>query len=294
MSQSAASTQELSCCNLFSVKGLIVVITGGGTGIGLMIAKSFAANGAKVYIIGRRLQVLQKTAETHASDTSGEIIPLQGDVTSKSSIEDIVKQIHEREGYINVLFNNAGVAGPKVDKVVPGSGEETKENLYTGQDFEDWNTVFETNVASVFFVTSAFLGLLTEGGKRTKGYSSTVINISSVSGLTKNGQSQLAYNTSKAAVIHMSKMMAKEFAGLKIRVNTIAPGLFPSEMTTEGSDEGNVSEHKGEQQIPAGRAGDVKEMAGTALYLASKAGLYTNGAVIPVDGGMLLSGPSAY
>ncbi|KAJ6258984.1 hypothetical protein Dda_5879 [Drechslerella dactyloides] len=293
MPQSTAPSEDLTCCSLFSVKGLVVVITGGGTGIGLMIAQAFAANGAKVYIIGRRGDTLETTAEKHASGTSGSITPIQGDVTSKSSIEKVVDQIKQAEGHVNVLFNNAGVSGPKSDEASE-SAADTQEKMYKDQEFDDWRAVFETNVASTYFVTLAFLPLLQEGGKKSPGYSSTVINISSVSGIMKLSQNHMAYNASKAAVIHLTKMMAQNFGGLKIRCNTIAPGLFPSEMTTGKSDEKNESSHSETMDIPAKRAGDVREMAGTALYLASPAGLYTNGAVIPVDGGLLLSVPSAY
>ncbi|KAK6335432.1 hypothetical protein TWF696_002209 [Orbilia brochopaga] len=293
MPQSTAPSEELTCCKLFSVKGLVVVITGGGTGIGLMIAQAFAANGAKVYIIGRREETLKTAAEHYASNTSGSITPIQGDVTSKSSIEKVVEQIKQAEGHVNVLFNNAGISSPKSEEASE-SAEDTQEKLYKNQDFDDWKTVFETNVASAYFVTLAFLPLLQEGGKKSPGYSSTVINISSVSGLIKESQNKMAYNSSKAAVIHLTKMMAQNFSGLKIRVNSIAPGLFPSEMTMGESDEKNKSTHSDTMDVPAKRAGDIREMAGTALYLASPAGLYTNGAVIPVDGGLLLSVPSAY
>ncbi|KAF3912906.1 hypothetical protein AA313_de0208152 [Arthrobotrys entomopaga] len=284
MSQSTAPNEDLTCCNLFSVKGLVVVITGGGTGIGLMIAQAFAANGAKVYIIGRREETLQKAAEHHASNASGSIIPIQGDVTSKSSIEQVVERIKEAEGHINVLFNNAGVSGPVSDDTKLEDAREVQDKYYNNQNFDDWSKVFESNVSSAYFVTLAFLPLLQEGTKKTKGYSSCVINISSVSGLSKYGQKHMSYNASKAAVIHLTKMMAEEFISLKIRCNTIAPGRFPSEMTTEGSDEKNTSSDSKGMDIPAQRAGDVREMAGTALYLASPAGLYTNGVVIPVDG----------
>jgi len=291
MPQSSTTGHDLTCCSLFSVKGLVVVVTGGGTGIGLMIAQALAANGAKVYIIGRREDVLTKTAEHYSSGVSGSIVPIQGDVTSKSSIEEIVQKIKQSEGYINVLFNNAGISGPKSEDHGDNASDKTKY-FYDNQDFEDWKTVFDTNVASAYFVTLAFLPLLEEGTKRTQGYSSCVINITSISGITKLSQKQMAYNASKAALIHLTKMMALEFTGLKIRVNSIAPGKFPSEMTTEGSDEKNVSTSSEDMDIPAGRTGNVTEMAGTALYLASPAGLYTNGVVLPVDGGLLLSGPS--
>ncbi|BFZ63248.1 hypothetical protein YB2330_004368 [Saitoella coloradoensis] len=292
MPTNAAPTADLVASSLFDCSGLVAVITGGGTGIGLMIAQGLAANGAKVYIIGRRKDVLETAAKEHGSDTKGEIIALVGDITDKAQIEELARQIKEKEGQVNLLVNNAGISGP-TGKAEGKDAEEFKKNLW-GQEFSEWNDVWNTNVASHYFTTIGFLPLLEAGTKSKTGFSSSIINISSISGLTKDHQSHFAYNSSKAASIHLTRLMAKEFAPLKIRVNTIAPGVFPSEMTTDESDDRNVSSYDKEMEIPAGRAGDVKEMVGTALYLASKAGLYTNGVIIPVDGGFLLSGPSAY
>lgn len=286
------NTAELEASSLFNLDGLVAVVTGGGTGIGSMIAQGLSANGAKVYITGRRTSVLETTASYHGADKRGSIIPLEHDVTSKESIESIISEVKSKEGFINLLVNNAGISGPKAE-ADGKDATEFKESLFK-QEFGEWDDVWRTNVAAIYFMTVAFLPLLEAGTKSSKGYASSVINISSISGLTKLSQNHMAYNSTKAAAIHLTRMMATEFAKLKIRVNTIAPGVFPSEMTTNESDEKNVSSKDDHMDIPAGRAGDAKEMAGTAIYLASKAGLYTNGVIIPVDGGFLLSGPSAY
>lgn len=284
--------KNLKASSLFSVDGLIAVVTGGGTGIGLMAAKALAVNGAKVYIVGRREETLKKTAEEHGG---GRLIPLAGDVTSKDSIQQLVAKIKEKEGCLDLLVNNAGISGPKheihEDK---SNAEHVSQCLWEGQKFEEWGELYATNVSSIYFTSVAFLPLLQEGTKRKKGYSSSILNISSISGLIKVSQNHLGYNSSKAAAIHLTKLMATEFADTKVRVNTIAPGLFPSEMTAEESDEKNVSELDKKMDVPAGRPGDIKDMAGPVLLLSSKAGLYMNGVVIPVDGGYLLKEPSIY
>jgi NAD(P)-dependent dehydrogenase (short-subunit alcohol dehydrogenase family) len=139
-------------------------------------------------------------------------------------------------------------------------------------------------------MTTAFLPLLQRATEQHYGYSGTVINITSVSGLVRISQGQFPYNTSKGAFIHLNKMLAVEVAnaGLKVRVNGIAPGLFPSEMTTEGSGEDQKSSISKEQQeeLPSGRPGHDRDMAAAILFAASCQ--YLNGQNIPVDGGYLL------
>jgi len=293
--KNVAKHEELQSSSLFSVDGLVTLVTGGGTGIGLMIAQALACNGAKVYIVGRREDALKKSAEEHGSGCKGTIVPLSGDVTSKESIQNLVKQVQEKEGYLNVLINNAGISGPKHDiHEDKSNAEHVSKCLWEDQDFKEWSELYTTNVSSTYFTSAAFLPLLQEGTKRSKGYSSSILNISSISGLIKESQNHLAYNSSKAAVIHLTKMMALEFAPMKIRVNTIAPGKFPSEMTGEESDEKNVSTLDEKMDIPAGRPGHVTDMAAPVLLLCSQAGVYINGVVLPVDGGYLLSSPSAY
>jgi len=290
-----ADLEQLTSKSLFSCEGLVAVVTGGGTGIGLIIAKTLAANGAKVYITGRREEKLDVAAKEHGESTAGAILPLPGDVTSKDSIQKLVDTLKEKEGHINILVNNAGIAGPKhdthEDKANP---EHVSKCLWEDQKFEEWGELFATNVSALYFTSVAFLPLLQAGTKKEKGYSSCILNISSISGLTKFSQNHIAYNSSKAAAVHLTRLMATEFAATKVRVNTIAPGKFPAEMTAGESDEKNVSELDEKLDIPAGRPGQATDMAGPVLLLTSQAGVYLNGVVLPVDGGYLLTIPGVY
>lgn len=140
-------------------------------------------------------------------------------------------------------------------------------------------------------MSTAFLPLLQKATEHQKGYSGTIINISSISGLVRISQGHFSYNASKAATVHLNKMLASEVAktGLKIRINSIAPGVFPSEMTTqESSDETQKSEMPKEKKesLPAGRPGNDRDMAAAVLFCASCQ--YLNGQTIPVDGGYLI------
>ncbi|GAA5975800.1 hypothetical protein JCM10908_005284 [Rhodotorula pacifica] len=300
----------MSCANflaqkLFSVKGLVAVVTGGGTGIGLMATQALAANGAKVYIVGRRKEALDNVVQ-HYSDVEGKIVALQGDVTKKADLERIVNEIKKEHEGIHILVNNAGIVGEVTQVRKEMSAKELSDNFWEGQSFDGWDNVFRTNVSSVFFTTAAFLPLLekyTFGGDAAgkaiyDRYQSGVITISSISGLFKLSQNHFAYNSSKAAVIHLNRMMSTEWAHTGIRFNTIAPGMFPSEMTTTGSDEKQKSSLKGfnpkSMLIPAERAGEDEDLGGTVLYLSSRAGQYTSGVVLPVDGATLATNPSAY
>jgi len=143
-----------------------------------MIAQGLAANGAIVYIIGRRQEVLESSADEHGEPTKGKIIPIVGDITDKAGIEKIVDELKQKEGFINLLVNNAGISGPKQ----PSEGKnatEYKESLWK-PSFEEFGDTFQTNVSSIYFVSVGFLPLLEAGTKSTKGYASSIINISSI------------------------------------------------------------------------------------------------------------------
>lgn len=186
--------------NLFNVKDKVVIVSGGGTGIGLMAAQAFAVNGAKVYIIGRTKEKLDKVAEIYGKDIPGQIIPLQGDVTSKESIKNMVKEIESKEKCVCVLVNNAGINSTTFQTEAK-SAEEMKANLFDSDDaqFDDWTEVYRTNVPSLYFMTTAFLPLLKKATEHQYGYSGCVINVSSMSGIVKTSQHHFAYNASKAA-----------------------------------------------------------------------------------------------
>ncbi|KAF9454780.1 NAD(P)-binding protein [Macrolepiota fuliginosa MF-IS2] len=288
--------------NLFSLEGRIALVTGGGTGIGLMITRGLAAAGAKVYLTGRRLNILEKVAlEWNQLGKGGQIIPLQMDATNKESILAAKKVIEEKDGKLHVLVNNAGQVGPTSPFLENPSAPECKdaETLGLGlfnESLQGWSDLYAINTFSVFFVTTAFLGLLAKGSEDVEGYWSSVINITSISGVIKVAQNHFCYNSAKAAAAHLTKMLATEIALKKIpvRVNAIAPGAYASEMTFDKITTGELADEvgKGVQPVPMQRGGTEEEMAGTALYLASKAGGYTTGQQIVIDGGYVSVNPS--
>ncbi|CEO59410.1 Putative Short chain dehydrogenase/reductase family [Penicillium brasilianum] len=278
--------------NLFGMKGKVALITGGGSGIGLMATQSLAVNGAKVYITGRTKEKLDRVVGLYGKDISGEIVAITADVTSKESIQKLVDEISAKESKLDILINNAGISSAKQDTDREDPKELQQELFHNTSKVSDWEDVMRTNVMQLFFVTTAFLPLLSKSTEKTPGWSSTVINISSISGIIKASQHHFAYNASKAAAIHLTKMLAHEIAdsGVKIRVNNIAPGVFPSEMTAKESDDkqkSSLEKEKYEGKVPAGRPGKDEDMAGAVLFTASNQ--YLNGQTIVVDGGYVLA-----
>ncbi|KAI1143191.1 NAD(P)-binding protein [Hypoxylon sp. FL0543] len=289
-----ADTHQFDVSKLFGVQDYVAVITGGGTGIGLMAAQALSANGAKVYITGRRKEVLENAAKTHQpAKSSGQIIPVGPcDVTSKDDLEKLAVEISKKEKYINLLICNAGISGPKAEPEHT-EADDLKARLWNNEDPADWRANFDTNVTAVYFTTVAFLPLL-QAGLRPKGplepFSSSVITISSMSGIMRHAQGHFSYNTAKGATIQLTKLMSGEFQKAGIRVNSIAPGYFPSEMTAKSSDERQKSHVPPEKiqdkgHVPLQRAGREEEMGMTVLYLAKNQ--YVNGEIIAVDGGVL-------
>jgi len=274
---------------VFNVKDKVALVTGGGSGIGLMCTQALAVNGAKVYIVGRTEEKLDKVAEVHGQGIAGQIIPIVGDVSTKEGVTKIVKEIESREKCLCILVNNAGIA-PNKTKTTADSAEELRSNLFDPTTVEEWTSVYATNVVGPYLLTTAFLPLLQKATELHYGYSGCVINITSISGLVKISQGHFSYNASKGAAIQLNKMLATEIAksGLKIRVNAIAPGVFPSEMTTQESDEKQKSHMPKEQKegLPSQRPGEDKDIAAAILFAASCQ--YLNGQNIPVDGGYLI------
>ncbi|KAL7282667.1 hypothetical protein ACG7TL_004140 [Trametes sanguinea] len=281
----SSANAKLGTSRLYDVEGWVCVVTGGGTGIGLMIAQAFANNGARVYITSRRPEVLKQAAETWGKsllNPRGQIIPVPADVTDKKSIEHLVNEVSKNEKHVDVLVNNAGVSlGTSTVEKGDESAQALKEQLWN-EELSDWETVYRTNVIRrvYFFTTAAFLPLLSAAAR--EGHTGSVINVSSMSGITRTSQHHFKYNVSKAATIHLNTLLAQELRrpGVKVRVNSIAPGIFPSEMTVGESDDKNKSHMEvppdyGEKKgIPAGRPGRDEDMAQTALYIASNEYLY--------------------
>lgn len=288
-----AETHHFDASKLFNVSGFVCVVTGGGTGIGLMCSQALAANGAKVYITGRRTEALENAAKSHDPDHGGAIIPIgPTDVTKKEDLDALVKDLQTKEKYINLLICNAGISGPK-GQPEQEDATDLKKALWDNESVEEWNETYNTDVTSVYFTTVAFLPLL-QAAMEPKGplprFSSNVITISSMSGQMKHAQGHFSYNAAKGATVHLTKMMSSEFQRAWIRVNSIAPGYFPSEMTTKTSNDKQKSELPAEKiqekgHVPAMRGGRETEMGMTALFLAKNE--YVNGQILTVDGGVM-------
>lgn len=173
----------------------MALITGGGSGIGLMAAQALAVNGAKVYITGRSREKLDRVTELYNQNIPGQIISIPSDITDKESIDKLVQEISSRENFLSILINNAGISTGS-QKTENENAEELRKSLFEDEsgDITSWDDTFRTNVTQLFFVTSAFLPLLQKGSEKEHGWSSTVINITSISGIVKVSQHHFAYN----------------------------------------------------------------------------------------------------
>ena len=258
---------NIDITSLFSLEGKVALVTGGSRGIGLMIAEGLLKAGAKVFISSRKKSVCDEIA-TELS-TIGPCSSLPADVSTIEGRTELIKALESSTDQLHVLVNNAGASW--------GASYEASA----------FDKVFGLNVASLFLLTRDLTPLLQTGA--TFHDPARVINIGSIDGLHVDqlvGTGTFAYSASKAAVHHLTRTLAVELGPRHITVNAIAPGFFKSKMTADilkqyGSDI--------EQACPLGRIGRPEEMAGIAIYLASRAGAYTNGAVIPIDGGTLLN-----
>lgn len=249
--------------DLFGVSGKVALVTGGSRGIGLMIARGFVENGAKTYIASRKAQ----ECETAAAELSklGACIPLAADLSTFDGIRALARTIAEREDKLHVLVNNAGANWAEPIEVFPEAG---------------WDKVVNLNLKAPFFLTRELLPRLKAAG--TAEDPARVINVASIDGLHVPGLDTYAYSSSKAGLVHQSRVMARKLAPDHITVNAIAPGPFESKMMAE------TLRRFGEiirTTNPRGRIGTPEDMAGVAIYLASRAGAYVTGVVIPVDGG---------
>ncbi|KAJ4002539.1 hypothetical protein NW752_012460 [Fusarium irregulare] len=293
-----ANNDDLKAGALFDVSHITAVVTGGATGIGLMITQALVANGAKVYITGRRTEVLEQTQKVYG-DGPGSIHVLPGDVSSKDEAIRLAKEVGEKEpNGIHLLVNNAGIARDDETKFSSVGEPDMTDAQAISDHFlktkpEQWAETLQTNVTGPYYMSVAFLPLLAKGRDAVPGYTSQIVNVSSISGAMKgSSMGQPAYATSKAAVTHLSRILATLCKDVKVRVNVIAPGLFPSEMTTGKSDEGNKSEIKKKMSNPAGRPGNDSDMAATILFLVGKGGLFYNGQIVYPDGGNCLVQPA--
>ena len=248
--------------NLFSMQGKVCVVTGGSRGLGAFMAQGFLEAGAKrVYITARKAEACLAAAEELSQ--FGECVALVGDVATSEGVMALVKQLNEREQHIDVLVNNAGTAWGAPFGQFPEKG---------------WDKVMDLNVKSPFFLTQALTPLLEKNATKDN---------SSIAGIVGNGLDNYSYAVSKSAIHQLTRVLAKELVDKHIRVNAIAPGRFYSKMTEFLSEDKEAFEEE-LQSIPMRRWGESTDIAGVALMLASKAGAFMTGQILPVDGGTTL------
>ncbi|KAL5344869.1 hypothetical protein ACLOAV_010266 [Pseudogymnoascus australis] len=273
---------------LFSFKQYVCVVTGGGTGIGLMAAQALIANGARVYIVSSDRDALVHTAESLRASQGGSIIPIVCDVTNKEDLMHLVGQIEKRERYgVNLVVAAAGSEG--VRGTAPNMDAKELQEMLFAEDQTNWISTFNTNVSAMYFTTVAFLPLLqkcSSGGDDQP----SVIVVASMSGLQSRLSGYFSYSASKAATIHLSKMMAYEFKEFNVRVNCIAPGYFPSNDKEEGTaDKGGPLEEQ-TRLVSVGEKGETEsEIAQGVLFLAKNR--FVTGEVLNIDNGDFLRNP---
>ena len=253
--------------NLFDVSGKVALVTGGSRGIGEMIAAGYVANGVKTYISARKAEACDETARRLSEQ--GECISMPADLSTMDGIQALADRIKSLEPQLDILVNNAGATWGAAIEEFPEAA---------------WDKVMDINVKGPFFLTQALLPLLEAAA--TPEDPARIINIGSIDGLNVNKLGTYSYGPSKAAVHHLTRTLASHLAERYITANAIAPGPFPSKMTA------GIQKAFGDEitrQVPLKRWGVPADMAGVAIYLASKAGAYVSGAVIPVDGGIVAS-----
>lgn len=241
---------------------------------------------------------MEQTVKVH-DQGPGSLHAIPGDVSTKEGALKLAKEMGEREpGGIQLLVNNAGIARDlgtmfrKNGQPDMSDADAISKHFLRSED-EQWAETYKTNVAGQYFMSMAFLPLLAKGTD-PDGYRSSIVNVSSISGAMKGSSAgQFAYASSKAAFTHVSRMLATTFKDVHVRVNTIAPGIFPSEMTTDTSDENNESQMVMKAGNPAGRPGQKSDMAATILMLAGRGGLFYNEQIMYPDGGVTFAQPAA-
>jgi NAD(P)-dependent dehydrogenase (short-subunit alcohol dehydrogenase family) len=250
--------------NLFSVEGKVALVTGGSRGIGFMIARGYVENGVKTYISARKADQCEQAAAELGKH--GSCVALPADLSRSDGLAKLVAALREREAKLHILVNNAGAnwAEPIDAYGEPG-----------------WDKVVDTNLKAPFFLTRELLPLLRAAGTAVD--PARVINIASIDGMHVPGLETYAYSSSKAGLIHLTRVLARRLAAENINVNAIAPGPFESKMMAETL---RVFGDAIKQSCPRGRIGEPEDMAGAAIFLASRASAYVTGALLPVDGGI--------
>ena len=251
--------------SIFSVANKVALVTGGTSGIGYMIATGLVKGGAKVYVASRKADACERTAAQLSE--FGCCVGIAADLSTPQGCVDLVTAIEAQEGALNILVNNAGATWGAPLEEYPA---------------EAWDKIQNLNVKSPFVMTQKCLPLLQAGASAED--PARVINITSVAGYLTDSMNAYAYGPSKAALNHLTRILAGELAQKNITVNAIAPGVFPSKMTKFAlQDEETAKRQK--RQIPLQRLGEPRDMEGLAVFLSSPAAAYITGNVIYLDGG---------
>jgi NAD(P)-dependent dehydrogenase (short-subunit alcohol dehydrogenase family) len=251
--------------DLFDLTGKVAVVTGGTRGIGLMMARGLLDAGARVYVCSRGADACAAAAET----LGGDVHAFPADLSTEDGARAVVAYVAEREAAVHVLVNNAGATWGAPLEEFPDSA---------------WDKVLSLNLKAPFFLVRGFLPLLSAAASEDD--PARVINVGSIDGIRAPALPTYSYSASKAAVHHLTKVLARELGPRHITVNAVAPGPFESKMmaaTLDAFGEAIAA------NAPLRRIGRPDDMAGVAVYLASRAGAYVTGAVIPVDGGISIT-----
>ena len=250
---------------LFDISGKTALVTGGSRGIGLMIARGFVQNGAKVYISSRKAEACERAAA--GLSKYGTCIPLAHDLGSMAEVKALAEDIKAREKKLDILINNAGAAWAEPFETYSEAG---------------WDKLMNVNLKAIFFLSQALLPELKAAG--TADDPARIVNIGSIDGILQPQLESYAYSASKAAVHHLTHHLAKHLARDRINVNAIAPGPFETKMLAPVL---ATARKAIESSVPRGRIGEDDDMIGAAIFFCSRASSFITGQVLAVDGGIM-------
>jgi NAD(P)-dependent dehydrogenase (short-subunit alcohol dehydrogenase family) len=254
---------------LYSLEGKTALVTGGATGIGRMIATALVHAGARVLIASRKGVDCEKVAaELNALGAAGSAIGFGGDVSSEAGVNALTAEALARTDKLHMLFNNSGVSWGAPKESFPWTA---------------WEKVMSINVFGLFTLSRNLLPLLENSSSAAD--PARIINLGSVMGITPMTDPTYSYSTSKAAVHHLTAILANELAGKHVTVNAFAPGPFQSKMTAfaTGSEEKAAAVGK---NVPLGRIGSPDDIAAATLFLCGHGGSYITGQILNLDGGI--------